>query len=263
MTTPDAPGLFDAADLYTVKVERFEGPLDLLLHLIKKNEVDIYDIPISIITRQYLEHIRLMKDLNLEVAGEFLVMAASLLQIKSKMLIPSMHDEEEGEEEEADPRAELVRRLLEYQKYKEAARLLGERVLLGRDTFARKFRGDALEEIEEPEAPLEVELYQLVDAFHDVLARLPEETYHQVMAETVNITDRINEILTLLTEKDILLFHEIIPEQVTREFVVATFLAMLELCKLKTIKIMQKNPYEPIWILPSATGGESDGAEAA
>lgn len=248
---------------YTIKVDKFEGPLDLLLHLIKKNEVDIYDIPISIITREYLEHVRLMKDLNLDVAGEFLVMAATLIQIKSKLLIPQVHDDEAADEDETDPRAELVRRLLEYQTYKEAAAQLSAREVLGREVFARKFRSFDLDAAEEPEAPLELELYQLVEGFTAVLSRLPEETYHQVMAETINITDRINEILSLLTEQDIIVFHELFPEEVTREFVVATFLAMLELCKLKAVKVMQRDRYEPIWIMPAATGGDADGAEAA
>ncbi|MCK5553947.1 MAG: segregation/condensation protein A, partial [Deltaproteobacteria bacterium] len=145
------------ADAYTVKLEIFEGPLDLLLHLIRRNQVDIYDIPIATITDQYLDYLSLMKALNLDVAGEFLLMAATLLQIKSKMLLPSLP--EEGEEEE-DPRAELVNRLLEYEKYKEAAARLHERDILERDTFVP---GKQVEESEEG-GLVEVGVFELIEA---------------------------------------------------------------------------------------------------
>ena len=134
--------------VYTIRTESFEGPFDLLLHLIKKNEVDIYNIPIAAITRQYLDYLDVMQELNLDIAGDFLVMASTLIQIKSRMLLPLPPDEEIGEEEVEDPRAELVRRLLEYQKYKEAAVSLAQRELLGRDTFVRDFAAPELAEIE-------------------------------------------------------------------------------------------------------------------
>src|SRR4030042_830004 len=132
---------------YQVKLQVFEGPLDLLLFLIKKNEIDIYDIPIAVITQQYLEYLEMMKNLDLDVAGEFLLMAATLLLIKSKMLLPTPEEQPaEGEQEEEDPRAELVRRLLEYQRFKEAAQQLVKGPLLDREVFVRSFFGDALAE---------------------------------------------------------------------------------------------------------------------
>src|SRR5512136_713866 len=164
--------LFSEADAIAclVRTEAFEGPLDLLLHLIKKNEVDIYNIPIAAISRQYLEYLDVMQELNLDVAGEFLVMASTLIQIKSRMLLPLSDDEEAGEEDCEDPRAELVRRLLEYSKYKEAAITLSQRELLGRDIFARSFPAPELDEIKPEQEQPEVELFELIEAFRRVLA---------------------------------------------------------------------------------------------
>jgi len=156
---------------YEIRIENFEGPLDLLLHLIKKNEMDIYNIPIADITAQYVAYIDAMKNLNLDVAGEFLLMAATLLHIKSRLLLPQAQ-EDEPEEEEEDPRAELVRRLLEYQKYKEAAASLDARPLLGREVFARTFPSPEFEET--PESGFEaVGLYDLVEAFRSILRERP------------------------------------------------------------------------------------------
>lgn len=247
---------------YTVKLEVFEGPLDLLLHLIRKNEVDIYDIPLSTITRQYLEYIKMMKELNLEIAGEFLVMASTLIQIKSKTLLPPLPDDELPEEEEEDPRAELVRRLLEYQKYKEAATTLSEREMLGRDTYARLFSPAELEDIEPEEEPAEVELFELIEAFRKVLDRVSDESFHEVGAESITIAERINEILSQLEGKESLVFDELFPEHFNRDFLIATFLAVLELCKLKTIKVVQANRYGSIWIQPAVIEGDAVDAES-
>lgn len=242
--------LFDERSLYSVKLETFEGPLDLLLHLIRKNELNIYDIPIADITRQYLDYLRLMKELNLEVAGEFLVMASTLLQIKSRMLLPLPADEE-GNEEEEDPRAELVRRLLEYQRYREASLLLKERDLLGREIFARKFDSPDLAPLVPEDGPLEVELFQLIDAFRKLLAKLPEAVIHQVAGESISITDRINEILSVITDRKLVLFEELFDERTTREFLVVTFLAILELCKLRIVNVVQKERYGSILLTPA------------
>jgi len=250
------------ASSYTVKLEVFEGPLDLLLHLIRKNEVDIHDIPLSIITREYLEYIKMMKELNLEVAGEFLVMASTLIQIKSKTLLPAAPDEETTEEEEEDPRAELVRRLLEYQKYKEAALSLAEGPMLGRDTYARTFISPELAEMMPEEEPPEVELFELIEAFRKVLDRVSEESFHEVGAESITIAERINEILSQLEGKESLLFDELFPEQFNRDFLIATFLAVLELCKLKMVKVVQANRYGSIWIQPAVLDGEGDATDA-
>jgi len=237
------------SSVYNVKLEAFEGPLDLLLHLIRKNEVDIYDIPVSTITRQYLEYIKLMKDLNLEIAGEFLVMASTLIQIKSKMLLPVVPDDEAVAEEE-DPRAELVRRLLEYQRYKDAAEQLDARQLLGRDQFARSPGPPEGEGAGEEQEAVEVELFELVDAFRRVLSQISEERFHEVGTDSISIADRINEILDRIAGTQALSFDDLFSTDRSRDYLVVTFLAILELCKLKMVKVMQAERYEPIWIVP-------------
>ena len=236
-------------DVYNVHLEAFEGPLDLLLHLIRKNELDIRDIPIAVITRQYLDYIKLMKDLNLELAGDFLLMASTLLHIKSRMLLP-VDEQEEGEAEEIDPRAELVQRLLEYQQYKEAGMVIGARALLGREVFVRPVTENNTMDSRQDDGPLELELFELVDAFRELLARIPVETFHDVeAAETFSIADSINEILSLLQEKETVQFEELVRDDFTRERVIVTFLALLELCRLKLIKIFQHDRYGNIWFV--------------
>src|SRR5512137_988423 len=164
----------------TVRLDMFEGPLDLLLHLIRKNEINVFDIPIALITEQYLQYLKIMKELNLDIAGDYLLMASTLLQIKSKMLLPvSTEEEEEGEE---DPRAELVRRLLEYQRYKEAATELERRPMKDRDFFVRPVPEDATEPREEK---FEVNLFELLEAFRQVLARVTSESVHEVQLEPI------------------------------------------------------------------------------
>jgi len=248
----DSPALLDGFhEGYSIHLDKFDGPMDLLLHLIRKNELDIYDISIAIITRQYLDYIKLMKELNLEVAGDFLVMAATLLQIKSRMLLP-VDEPEEGEEEEADPRAELIRRLIEYQQYKEAGMVIGARALLGREVFVRTAVDPLIAEARNEDGPLEVSLFELVDAFRALLARIPAEHFHDVAAaETFSIADCINEILSLLQEKDMVHFEELISDELTRERIIVTFLALLELCRLKMIRIFQNGHQGPIWFVPA------------
>jgi segregation and condensation protein A len=236
--------------VYTIRTESFEGPFDLLLHLIKKNEVDIYNIPIATITRQYLEYLDVMKELNLDIAGDFLVMASTLIQIKSRMLLPLQADEE-TEEEEEDPRAELVRRLLEYRKYKEVAIVLGQRDLLGRDVFKRNFSAPELAEIEPEQEPLDVEVFDLIEAFRKVLAAVPIETFHEVGAVGLNIADRINELLLLLKGTDAAGFEELFIGNSTREQVIVTFLAILELCRLKMVRLSQALSFGTILIIPT------------
>jgi segregation and condensation protein A len=232
---------------YTFRLEGFEGPLDLLLHLIQKNELDIFNIPIALITEQYLEYLQLMKVLNLDIAGEYLLMASTLLHIKSKMLLPKSS---EGEEEEAeDPRAELVRRLLEYQKYKQAAEELDKRPLLDRDVFIRLMPADAEEE---PGGErIEVNLFELLDAFRKVLERVEKEAFHEVILEPISVEDKIEEILTLLgRENRSMAFHRLFPEQAPRRVIVVTLLAILELVKMKQIRIFQLAPFETIRVSP-------------
>jgi segregation and condensation protein A len=246
----DSNDFESAIDAFPVKLDQFEGPLDLLLHLIKKNELDVHDIPIALITQQYLDTVQLLQDLNLDVAGEFLVMAATLIQIKSRLLLPVPADED-GNEEEEDPRAELVRRLLEYQKYKEASLLLRERDILGRETFARKFEPPDLTELGTEEGPLEAELFQLIDAFRNVMAKMPAAAVHQVAAESISIVDRVNEVLALILDRRLVLFDDLFDGRSSREFLVVTFLAILELCKLRMLNIAQEERYGSILLMPA------------
>ncbi len=232
---------------YTFRLEGFEGPLDLLLHLIQKNELDIFNIPIALITGQYLEYLQLMKVLNLDIAGEYLLMASTLLHIKSRMLLPKSS---EGEEEtEEDPRAELMRRLLEYQRYKEAALELEKRPLLDRDVFIRLMPAGPEEEPEEEK--VEVNLLELIEAFRKMLERVKPEGVHEVVLEPISVEDKIEEILALLErENRSVAFHRLFPEQVSRRVVVVTLLAILELVKMKRIRIFQMTPFETIRVSP-------------
>lgn len=243
---------------YSVHLDTFDGPMDLLLHLIKKNELDICDISIAVITRQYLDFIKLMKELNLEVAGDFLVMAATLLQIKSRQLLP-LDDHEEDAEEENDPRTELVRRLLEYQQYKEAGMVIGARALLGREVFERTAAEPLLAAAQSVEGPLEVSLFELVDAFRLLLQRIPAESFHDVAPDdSLSIADCINEILSLLQERDTVQFDDLTREECTRERVIVTFLALLELCRLKLIRIFQGSGHGSIWFVPAVAADPSE-----
>ena len=236
---------------YSVHLDKFDGPMDLLLHLIKKNELDICDISIAVITRQYLDFIKVLKDLNLEVAGDFLVMAATLLQIKSRQLLP-LDAQEEPEIDEADLREELVRRLQEYQQYKEAGMLIGARALLGREVFSRTASEPVLAAAQNVEGPLEVNLFELVEAFRILLLRVPAENFHDVApGDSLSITDCINDILSQLQEQDTVQFDDLVKDELTRERVIVTFLALLELCRLKLIRIFQGSEHGSIWLVPA------------
>ena len=232
---------------YTFRLEGFEGPLDLLLHLIQKNELDIFNIPIALITEQYLEYLQWMKVLNLDVAGEYLLMASTLLHIKSRMLLPKSSEAEEEEEE--DPRAELVRRLLEYQKYKNAALEIEKRPLLDRDVFVRLAPAELEEEPEEEK--IEVNLFELLEAFRQVLKKVKPETVHEVILEHISVEAKILEILAILEKENrSIAFHRLFPEQASRRVVVVTLLAILELVKMKRIRIFQMVAFETIRISP-------------
>lgn len=235
---------------YAVKLDNFEGPLDLLLHLIRKNEMDICDIPIAEITQQYIAVIDTMKQLNLDIAGEFLVMAATLLQIKSRMLLPQP-EEEIPEEEEIDPRAELVRRLLEYQKYKGAAEEFDELPQLERDVFVRRIPLDqgGAEQEEELEA---IGIFQLVEALRNLLQAHPEESFHEVDVERLSVAERIHGILAQIEGRDSLSFGELFSERPARADVVVTFLALLELTRMQVLRLMQNSRLGTIWLFPAA-----------
>ena len=224
---------------YAVKLPAFEGPLDLLLHLIRLNEVEITDIPIAQIGEQYLEYLDLMRELNLDIAGEYLLMAATLAWIKSRMLLPP--DSSQGEEEGVDPRAELMARLLEYQRFKEAALNLGERPLLGRDVYPA--RSPDPERPSEAEREIEVGIFQLVDAFREALRHArPSGAAHEVEIETVTVRDRMIAIMESLTRREACEFEEFLREDgvwVSRTMIVATFLAILELARIAAIGLYQ------------------------
>lgn len=224
----------------------FEGPLDLLLYLIRKNEIDIYNIPIALITEQYLTYLEMMRSLNLDLAGEYLVLASTLIHIKSKLLLPP--DESEGEEEEGeDPRAELVQQLLEYQIFKEAALRLENRPLLERDVFTRGAPGEAPSAAEEEgEAMMEVGVFELVAAFRRIVAGFDRPEELEIDAEKMSLADRINEIMEMLSEKQQMTFVELIGDRTDRRRIVYTFLAILELMKLRMIRAYQSGPFGAI-----------------
>ena len=236
-----SPGiLFEENQTYKVRLEGFEGPLDLLLHLIRRNRFDIYDIPISRILEEYIGVLDLMRELDLDVASEFLVMAATLAHIKSRMLLPL--PEEPDEEGTEDPRADLVRRLVEYERIKEAAEELEGRPLLGREVFARTWRAADLDEVEQPDAPLEVDLYDLLVAFRELVSQAPEEFPLDVVRQRISIQEVIQEVLDQLRGVPAgigISFRDLFPPRPGRARLVATFLALLELLRLRAVKVFQ------------------------
>jgi segregation and condensation protein A len=227
---------------YRVKLDVFEGPLDLLLHLVKKEEVDLSNIPIAKITDQYMGYLELFQQLDLDVAGEYLVMAATLLHLKSRMLLP---DEDTQEDEEGeDPRAELVRQLLEYQRFKEAAETLHRRDLLARDVFTRDPARDDHET--EQDVVYDVALGDLLDALQDVLKRAAPEVVHEVILEQISLRERICFILDSLRERQAMLFTELFPADSTRLQILTTFLGLLELVRTRMVQVRQEEPFGPI-----------------
>ncbi len=219
---------------YKVCLENFEGPLDLLLFLIKQNEIDIYDIPISKILDQYIEYLALMESLDLEIAGEFLVMAATLMYIKSKMLLPKPPVEEDDIE---DPRTELVNQLLEYQKIKQAADFLekletSQKLVYPKGAKKITINADIVEN-------LDVNLFDLVKAFKIVLDRKPKEIIREIIKEEVKVEDKIADIIELLKEKNEIKFEDVFCGSATKLEVIVTFLAVLELIRIGEIKVYQ------------------------
>jgi len=225
-----------------VQLEMYGGPLDLLLHLIKKNEVSITDIPIALITEQYLETLDVMRNLNLDFAGEFVAMASTLIHIKSRMLLPP----EEGEVDDddgMDPREELVRRLLEYERFKEASEELGKREILNRDVFIRS--SEIVEEVESNEfAP--VSLFDLISALRRVLEKLPEDVVHTVVLEHISVREKMTKILDVLHHIGTADFHSLFEGAVSKMEVVVTFLALLELIKMRAVMVNQDERLGPI-----------------
>jgi len=231
---------------YRVDIEAFEGPLDLLLHLVQQEKVDISDIPIAKVLDQYLAYLNLMEELNIDLSGDFILMASELALIKSKMLLPA--EGQEDEEEGVDPRADLIRRLLEYQRYKEGAVLLMGRPLLERDVFVR----GQPEDLGIEATPLEADIFNLVTCFSQILARAPKVLAHEVMATSMSVTERIYELIEQfkLSQHQALEFKELFKDKQTRDRLIVTFLAILEMCRLKILVIRQMKAGESIFITP-------------
>ena len=243
----EAPSAFPGST-YGVKLEVFEGPLDLLLYLIRKAELNIYDIPISRITAQFLGFLDQVHLLHLEQASEFILMAATLMKIKSQMLLPR---EEEIVEAEDDPRAELVRRLLEYQQFKEMAEWLVEERGNNRDIFLRNSGPDDETQVGAELRPLS--LFTLLQAYKHVLEHVPKAVVHRIIADQVSIEECIEYVLAELGRRTRLCFFDLV-EGKSRGTMVATFISLLELLKSQRIHVQQAQPFEPIWIEAAKTG---------
>lgn len=252
---------------YSVTLPTFEGPLDLLLHLCQKHELDILDIPIGFVTEKYLEYLAVFQLLDLDMASEYLVMAATLAHIKSKMLLPAPPPGQEDDalaEDEEDPRESLIRRLLEYQKYKQAGADLQARGVAGRDIF---FRGMPLEEAVHTGLPplAQVPIFSLVEAFQGVLAKSKIKLSHDVVHERITLTDRINELVDVLRARRRIQFEDLFTDASTRFDLVITFLALLEMTKLRMTRLVQADPLAPIFVEFSAqvTGDDEAVGDAA
>ncbi|MFC1704246.1 segregation and condensation protein A [Candidatus Omnitrophota bacterium] len=231
---------------YKIKLDFFEGPLDLLLYLIKKSEVNIYDIPIAKVTEQYLQYIELMKLLDLDIIGDFLVMAATLIQIKSRMLLPQ---EQEQEEEEEDPRAELVKRLLEYQKYKEVATQLREKETAQKELFIRPRDESDKKEYQEKEVYFEASLFDLISAFSNALKDVPKEAFYQIVKDEYTVDEKIHDLLHMLLLKPEVDIVDLFRKSKSKFEIIAYFLGILELIRLKEIIVVQKQLFGDIKIV--------------
>jgi segregation and condensation protein A len=257
------------APAWSLHLPQFEGPLDLLLHLCQKHEINVLDIPIAFVTEKYLEHLAVMQLMHLEVAAEYLLLAATLAHIKSKELLPSPpagQDEDTPLDDEVDPREALIRRLLEYQKYKAAAEQLAQRGVTGRDVF---LRGIAIESSLSGGLPplAEVPLFALVDAFQRVLDRNKIKLSHDVEADRISLADRIGELSGLLGSRGRVLFDALFEGASTKFDLVITFLALLEMTRLKMTRLSQSEPLGPLCVelavaeppAPVGADVESDG----
>lgn len=232
---------------YRIKLELFEGPLDLLLYLVKRDHLNIYDIPIATVTEQYLSYLELMKILDLSIAGEFLVMAATLMQIKSKMLLPP-DETQQPEEDQEDPRQELVKQLLEYERFKEIAQELRKREQDQREVYRRP----QMDEKELPEASggyFEATIFDLITAFSKALSDPPKELFYNVIKEEFTIEDKVHQILHRLLVSSSLSLTELFGEAKNKLDIIVTFLAILELTRLKEVMAMQKEAFGDIHIV--------------
>jgi segregation and condensation protein A len=239
-------------DALAIRLEHFEGPLDLLLHLIRRNEVNIYDIPIALITAQYLEAVYLIQELNLDIAGEFLVMAATLIHIKSKMLLPRPETAAGVEGDEEDPRDVLVRRLLEHEKFKAAAELLLEREELRSAQWQRPDERVAALAGDEYEPELEVDLFSLLAAFQSVVERAKHRPKVLLPPEQLPVEERIEQLLARLSETSACGFNELFADVQDRAGLIVTFLALLEMIRLKLVRVFQAGSFGPIRVYKRA-----------
>jgi segregation and condensation protein A len=247
-----SPGEPGSGEGITIKLEAFEGPLDLLLHLIKREEIDIWNIPIARITEQYLNYLQFMKDLNINVAGEWLVMAATLIYIKSRMLLPPDPAAEPQEEEAADPRTELVYQLLEHQKFKNAAQMLYTR----EEVENAVWHNPPAEVTEEGREVVAVTLFDLLKAFSEVVKRFEAQRRMELSQEEVSIEEKLADIRRLLLVHDTILFSAFFVESPSKRHLIVTFLALLELVRLREIWVYQKNNFEEIYITKGKSRGE-------
>ena len=230
---------------YKVKLELFEGPLDLLLYLVKKDHVNICDIPIAEVTEQYLQYLELMRLFDLNIAGEFLVMAATLIHIKSKMLLPPEPNQEESQEED-DPRAELVKKLLEYQKFKEAANVLRQKELARQNVFTRM---PTSFDKENHEPYFEASLFDLISAFSKAMKEIPKELLYEVIKDEFTVEEKIHDLLHVLLNEPVISVYSLFAKAKNKFEIVATFLAVLELIRLKEIVIVQKEVFGEIQVI--------------
>ncbi len=235
--------LYIPPDALEVILEAFEGPLDLLLYLIRRQNVDILDIPVAIITRQYMQYVQMMREARLELAAEYLVMAAMLAEIKSRMLLPRQSQEDEEEE---DPRAELVRRLQEYERFKQAAEQLEQLPRVGREVFLPRL--PQLSTTRQAAAQPDVSMDELMQALADVIRRSEMFDSHQITQETLSTRERMSMILERLSDTDFIPFNQLFTVQEGRLGVVVTFMAILELVREALIELVQNEPYAPIHI---------------
>jgi segregation and condensation protein A len=243
---PESPGI-------TIKLDAFQGPLDLLLHLIKKEEIDIWDIPIAHITEQYLEYLQLMSDLNINVAGEWLFMAATLIHIKSRMLLPPDPAAAVQEEGQEDPRKDLVYQLLEHQKFKNAAQMLYTR----EEVENAVWHNPPQEVVEDGKGVVTVTLFDLLKAFHEIVQRFDSQRSLELSQEEVSIEEKIEDLRHLLLVHDKLLFSSFFSQAASKRHLIMTFLALLELVRLREVWLYQKEAFEEIYITKSKSSGET------
>jgi segregation and condensation protein A len=256
----DGETLEAGAPAWSVQLPQFDGPLDLLLHLCQKHELDILSINIGDLTEKYLAYLAVMQLMELDVAAEYLVMAATLAHIKSKMLLPAPppgQEDDATDEDEIDPREALVRRLLEYQKYKLAGEQLAARGVSGRDVFGR---GMPIEEAEAQGLPplAEVPVFALVEAFQRVLDKSKVKLSHDIVADRLSLSDRIGQLADLLTLRGRLAFEDLFENMSTKFDLVITFLALLEMTKLRMTRLYQAEPFGPLHIELAAAPSDSD-----